>query len=240
MRSARASGWRRQAAIASALPARMPACGPPSSLSPEKQTRSQPSRSASRASGSPASSAVSSRAPEPTSKTSGSAASCAISRQLAQLDLAREAEHAVVGRVHAQDRARLGAERARVVGGARAVGRADLAQPRAGALHDLGDAEAVADLDELAARDHDLAPARERRQREHERGRAVVDADRRLGAGQLADERGDVILPRAAPARGEVELEVRIARRDGLHARRARHRRAARARGSCAGRRPWR
>ena len=100
-----------------------------------------------------------------------------------------------------------------VVGGARAVGRADLAQPRAGALHDLGDAEAVADLDELAARDDDLAPAGERREREHERGRAVVDADRRLGAGQLATSAATWSWREPRPPRGQVELEVRVAAR---------------------------
>ena len=38
MRIARASGWRRTRSTASARPTTMPACGPPSSLSPEKQT----------------------------------------------------------------------------------------------------------------------------------------------------------------------------------------------------------
>ncbi len=41
-RSARWSGWRRSRSTSSARPATMPACGPPSSLSPEKQTRSAP------------------------------------------------------------------------------------------------------------------------------------------------------------------------------------------------------
>ena len=229
MRSARASGWRRQAAIASALPARIPACGPAEQLvaGEADEVAAVAQRLArERLAGQLGGLEQRARADVEDERERGVVRD---PRQLAHLDVAREAEHAVVGRVHAQDRARLGAERARVVGGARAIGRADLAQPRARALHDLGDAEAVADLDELAARDHDLAPARERCEREHERGRAVVDADRRLRAGQLAHERRDVILPRAAPARGEVELEVRIAGRDGLHAleRGLRERRAA-------------
>ena len=240
MRSARASGWRRQVAIASAPPARMPACGPPSSLSPEKQTRSQPSRSASRASGSPASSSASSSAPEPTSKTSGRPAAVGDLRELAHADLAREAEHPVVGGVDAEDGARRGAERARVVGGARAVGRAHLAQPRARALDDLGDAEPVADLDELAARDDDLAPARERRERQHQRGGAVVDADRGLGARQLADERGDVILARAAAARSRGRARGSSTPRRRPARARARLRPAGPGRGWCAGRRRWR
>jgi hypothetical protein len=44
-RSARASGLRRIASIGSRRPSRIPACGPPSSLSPEKQTTSTPSSS---------------------------------------------------------------------------------------------------------------------------------------------------------------------------------------------------
>ena len=53
--------------------------------------------------------------------------------------------------------------RPRVVGQARAVGRPDLDEARAGLGDDLGDAEAAADLDELAARDDQVAPGRERR-----------------------------------------------------------------------------
>ena len=55
------------------------------------------------------------------------------------------------------------AERPRVVGQARAVGRADLDEARARRAHDVGDAERAADLHQLTARDDDLAPAGERR-----------------------------------------------------------------------------
>src|SRR5437667_444277 len=41
-RTARASGSLRQASIAARVPSRIPACGPPSSLSPEKTTASTP------------------------------------------------------------------------------------------------------------------------------------------------------------------------------------------------------
>ncbi len=132
--------------------------------------------------------------------------------ELAHLDPAREADHAVVGRMHAQQQTGLGSERALVVGRARAIRRADLVQARARALHDLRDPEAIADLHQLPARDDDLPPARQRRERQDERSGAVVDADRGLGAGQLADQRRHMILPGAAAARGEVELEVGIAR----------------------------
>ena len=106
--------------------------------------------------------------------------------QLLDLDLLDEAELAEVGRVGAQDRAGVLAQRALVVGAARAVRRADLDEPGAGLRDDVGHAEAAADLDELAARDDDLpAGARERRGGEQHRGGAVVDRERGLGAGEL-------------------------------------------------------
>jgi hypothetical protein len=46
-RSARISGWRPIRASAAAPPTMMPACGPPSSLSPEKHTTSSPAATAS-------------------------------------------------------------------------------------------------------------------------------------------------------------------------------------------------
>ena len=52
-RTARAIGSARQAAIAASLPSRIPACGPPSSLSPLNVTTSTPLPTASRTVGSP-------------------------------------------------------------------------------------------------------------------------------------------------------------------------------------------
>ena len=150
--------------------------------------------------------------------------------QLLDLHLLDEAELAEVGRVRAQDRAGAVADGVGVVGAAGAVGGADLDERRAGLRDHVGHAEAAADLDELAARDHDLAArAGERRGGEQHRGGAVVDGERRLGAGQLGEQRLDVVMARtAAPARG-VPLERRVALRgagDRL-ARRRRERRAA-------------
>ena len=68
IRSARCSGCRRSRSTRSARPSTIPACGPPSSLSPEKQTRSAPAASDSRAVGSASTGAI---APEPRSSTSG-------------------------------------------------------------------------------------------------------------------------------------------------------------------------
>ena len=93
------------------------------------------------------------------------------------------------------------AGRALVVGGARAVRRPDLDEPRAGAREHVGNPEAVADLDQLAARDEHLAALGERGEREQHGGRVVVHDERRLGARQPAEERRHVILARAARRR---------------------------------------
>src|SRR5439155_13746957 len=79
------------------------------------------------------------------------------------------------------------------------------------------------------ARDDDLAPLGERREREEDGRGVVVDDEGRLGAGQAAQDGRDVVLPRAAPSAREVVLEVRVAPTDLGHPfeRRARERRAA-------------
>ena len=105
------------------------------------------------------------------------------------------------------------AERALVVGQPRAVRRPDLDQPRARLGDHVRHAEAAADLDQLPARDDDLAARPgQRRGRQQRRARAVVDREARLGAGQLAQQRLDVRVPRAARAGRQVQLEVRVAR----------------------------
>ena len=103
-------------------------------------------------------------------------------RELAERRLLGEADDAEVGLVDAQDERRLRADRALVVGDPRAVGRADLDEPRARAREHVGDPEAVADLDQLAARDEHLAALGERGEGEHHGGSVVVDDERRLGA----------------------------------------------------------
>ena len=125
-----------------------------------------------------------------------------------------EADDAEVRLVDAEDDRRLGPDRALVVRGARPVRRPDLDEPRAGAGQDVGDPEAVADLDQLAARDDDLASLRQRSQREEDCGGVVVDDEGGLRACQPAQHRRDVVLARASRALGQVVLEVRVAARD--------------------------
>ena len=67
-RRARCRGWRRSRSTSSARPTTIPACGPPSSLSPEKHTRSAPARRPAATCGS---ASTSSSAPEPRSSTNG-------------------------------------------------------------------------------------------------------------------------------------------------------------------------
>ena len=118
--------------------------------------------------------------------------------------------------MHAQQHGRLRPDRALVVGCARPIRRPDLDEPRTRPREHVRDAKAVADLDELAARDDHLAPFGESGEREQNRSRVVVDDERRLGTGQAPEERPEVILARAALAALEVVLEVRVAGAD-LH-----------------------
>ncbi len=134
--------------------------------------------------------------------------------QLLDLDLLHEAELAEVRRVGAEDRAGVLGQRVGVVRPAGAIGGPDLDEPRAGLADDVRDAEAATDLDELAARDHDLlAGAGQRGGGEQHRGGAVVDGERGLGAGQLGEEVLDVGVARAAGAGLGVPLEVGVALR---------------------------
>ena len=116
--------------------------------------------------------------------------------------------------MNAQEQRGGGGARAVVVGRSCAVRRADLDEPRAGARQYVGDAEAVADLDQLAARDEHLALFGERREREQHRGGVVVDDDRGLCTREAAQDRRDVILARPARPFGEVVLEIRVAATD--------------------------
>ena len=200
MRRARCSGCRRSRSTSSARPTTIPACGPPSSLSPLKhdevcargERRRVPSaRPRGRTS-----------APEPRSSSSGTpsrratAASsfsvgCSVNPTTRKFDWCTRSTSAVRS-----------FDCAFVVGRARAVRRADLDEPRARAREHVGDAEAVADLDQLAARDEHLAAFGERGEREQHRRRVVVDdecAPRRRSAG-AGSPRRDPAASHAAPS----------------------------------------
>ena len=185
--------------------ARRAACRPRSRRG-RRRPRATPAPSGSSA-------AASTSTPEPRSSTSGSPWRCATAASSSSVGSSVKPTTRKFDWCTRRSSAVSGADGALVVGGARAVRRADLDEPRARAREHVGDAEAVADLDQLAARDDHLASLGERGEREQDRGGVVVDDERRLGAGQPAQDRGDVILPRAARAVAQVELEVRVAAR---------------------------
>ena len=213
IRRARARGCRASVATISHLPATMPAWGPPRSLSPEKRARSAPAAMLSWGMGSwvRPKLAVSSRQPLPRSWTTGRPRSLPSAHELVQRRGMGEAGDAEVGRVHLQQGGGLRRHGVAVVAGVGAVGRADLHQRRAGLAHDVGDAEAAADLDGLAARDDDLSAVGDAGEREQQRRRVVVDHQRSLGAGEGGDETLDAAVAGAPRALVDVVLEVGVA-----------------------------
>ena len=118
-----------------------------------------------------------------------------------------EAAHGVVRGMDLHDRRGVGTDRGGVVLEMRAVGGADLDQPAAGLLHDVGDAEGAADLDQLAARDDDLAASGQCRQHQQDGGGVVVDRGRGLGAGQAMQPGRDVVVTLAATATREIVFQ---------------------------------
>jgi hypothetical protein len=105
---------------------------------------------------------------------------------------------------------------------------ADLAQPGAGGCEQLRDAEAVADLDQFSAGQHQLPPLAERGRHQREGRRTVVDDEGGLGGRDGGEQRRNrALTARTAASGGEVELDVGgAARGDDRLDRRRRQRRA--------------
>ena len=87
-----------------------------------------------------------------------------------------------------------------VVGQARPVRRADLAQPRPRGGQDVRHAERAPDLDQLAAGDDDLPAAARGAQAQHDRRGVVVHDDERVAGEQAGHQRLEVVQTAAAPA----------------------------------------
>ena len=136
-------------------------------------------------------------------------------RELLDRRFGDESVQREVAAMHLEEHPRGGPDRALVIGEMRAIRGAHLAQERAALRHDLVHAEAAADLDQLAAREECLAAVGHRVEGEDERRRAVVDDERVLGAGELAEQRRAVHVARAACAALEIELEIGVSGRDG-------------------------
>src|ERR1700722_2719142 len=99
-----------------------------------------------------------------------------------------------------------------VVREARAVRGADFAQRRAALRHDFGNAEAVANFDEFAARDKDFAIASERGEDKQHGGGAIVDDDGGFGAGEALEKLTGMNVAFAARAGFEIVFEIGILR----------------------------
>ena len=101
--------------------------------------------------------------------------------ELASLRTRDETRDLEVARVHAEDRAGPLADRGRVIARVCAVRRAHLDELRSRSPEHIGNAEAAADLDQLAARHDDLLARRECGESEEDRRGVVVHHDRVLG-----------------------------------------------------------
>ena len=194
----------------------IPACGPPSSLSPEKQTRSAPASMLDRARG------LVQQVRQVEQRAGAEVVdqrhvSTRQLRQLRQPGVGREPDDPEVRLVHPQDRPRLARDRLAIVRDAGAVRGADLHQPRARLGEDVGDPEPVADLDQLTAADQHLAAARDRREAQQHGRRVVVHGQPRLRARQARQQVGEVVVPRSATPRRQVVLERRVAGRHLAH-----------------------
>ena len=122
--------------------------------------------------------------------------------QLGQARLLGEADDAEVRLVHPQEERRLRADRAPRSPPARVRFVVPTSRRRgARAREHVGNPEAVADLDQLAARDEYLAALGERREREQDRRRVVVHDQRGLRARQPPQQAAHMILPRSARRR---------------------------------------
>ncbi len=140
----------------------------------------------------------------------GSRVPCRDLHELGEPGTLGEPHDAEVRLVHPQEERRIRADRALVVRGPGAIRRAYLDEAGTRAREDVRDAEAVPDLDQLPARDDDLPALRQGRERKQHRRGVVVDDERGLGARERAQERREVVLPRATLPRVEVVLERRV------------------------------
>ena len=214
-RSARWSGCRRSRSTSSARPTTIPACGPPSSLSPEKQTRSAPAARLSRADGSSLRGcvtrharaevvderqAVRARRPRPSSATDG----CSVKPTTRKFDWCTRS-----------NTRRLGPDRALVVGGARAVRRPDLdaaARPERASTSGMRKPSPIS-----ISSPRETSTSRPSASAASASSTAAALLLTTSAASAPVSRRriaGDVILPRAARPGAEVVLEVRVAAPD--------------------------
>ena len=201
------AGGVRSRSTRAARPMTMPACGPPSSLSPLTQTMSTPAATDSCTVGSQSSAGSTiARAEVLDHGDAGGVRRGDQRRQRRPLGEALDAE--------VRRDARAATARWPAVAALKSASRVRLVVPTSRsdapdcAMH-VGNAEAAADLDQLAARDEHLAAPGQRGQRQQHRGGVVVDDDRRLGAGDRVSRRSACTRARTALAGRQVVLERR-------------------------------
>ena len=126
--------------------------------------------------------------------------------QLPRLDGGGKTLDPEVAGVDFEERCGILRYRAFVVPDVSAVGGANVHEPGPALLQNVGDAEAPADLHRLPPWNNHFQSRGQRRQPQHHRRSVVVDRQRRLSPGKLAQQRLKVRLPRTSPPRPQVQL----------------------------------
>ena len=112
--------------------------------------------------------------------------------------------------MHTQQQPRVHIHRSAVVGDVRTVGSAYLVEPHSAAGHDVGNAKAIADLDQLAAGDDNFSVPRQLIQHEKDRRGVVVD-DNRRSAEKLFQQLPGMDIALAALALTKLILQIAVA-----------------------------
>ena len=212
-RTIRASGFLRMAWIQRSLPSRMPAWGPPISLSPLQVITSAPAAtdSASVGSFSKPNWEKSMSGPAPTSSMTVKLVGLAQADQVFQRHFRREAHDLVVAGMDAEDRGRAFVDRPLVIAEMGLVGRAHLDELCAGGGHDLGQAKGAADFDQLAAGDDHFLAGGHGIEDDRRGGGVVVDHGGGLGPGEQPEDLLDPLVPSRPLTAGHVDLQDREA-----------------------------
>src|SRR5271170_5356679 len=113
--------------------------------------------------------------------------------------------------MHAEEEAGAIGDGSLVIAEARAIGGAYFAEQRAAFGHDVWNAEAIADFDQLAAGDDDFSALGERIEDEKNGSGVVVDDDGGFGADQFGEQASGVNIALAAFAARDVVFEIRVA-----------------------------
>ncbi len=132
--------------------------------------------------------------------------------EFGDVGLFRKAGHLKIGGMDAQQHARFFIDGVLVVGQARAIGCADLAQDGATLFHDFRDPKAVANFDQFTARNNHLAATSQGREGEQHSGGAIVHDDGGFGTGEALKQSSCVNVALATRPGNQVVLEIRVLR----------------------------